>query len=211
MTKVLTFDLDGTIVDSMDQLAVFAAKLLNDYYGLSLEMGRKLFLFTSGIPFCEQLELIFPEKEQNKEIYEKFERLKEENALQYSLYPEVKRVFEKLAQKGYKLTISSSNAQQILEDYMIHFGLKLDLICGYRGPDFGKGKAHFDYMKEYFGVELEDITFVGDSLKDYERAQSCSVKFIARASTFSVEELKEKGAEIVIQDLTELLAVLPDE
>lgn len=211
MTKVLAFDLDGTIVDSMNQLAVFAADLINEYYGLSLEMSAKLFLFTSGVPFCEQLELIFPGKEHNNTIYERFESLKEKHSLEYPLYPEVKGVFHELAQKGYKLAISSSNAQHILEDYMEHFDLELDLICGYLGPDYGKGRAHFEHMKEHFQVELEDIAFVGDSLKDYERAQSSSVRFIGRASTFTAEELKEKGVSTVIHDLTELLPLLQNE
>lgn len=208
MKKVLAFDFDGTIVDSMNELAVFAAELINEQYGLSREMSQKLFLFTSGIPFNEQLELMFPGKEQNQMIYETFERLKEEHALEYPLYPEVKEVFSKLSQVGYKLALSSSNAQHILENYVEHYELNIDLVCGYRGPDFGKGEAHFNHISDYFEVGFEDIIFVGDSLQDYERAQSCSVNFIARASTFSVEELKQKGVSTVIHNLTELLAVL---
>lgn len=208
MTKVIVFDLDGTIVDSMGYLANFAGKLINDAYGLSLAISKRLFLLTSGIPFCEQMELLFPGKEKNNEIVAEFEHLKEENMLKYSLYPETWEVFQELANKGYKLAISSSNAQHIIENYLEYSGLKVDLVCGYKNKKFGKGKPHFEAIMKYFAVGADKLIFVGDSQKDYERAKGNSIEFIARAGTFTVEELKETGVKWVIKDLYELPGLL---
>ncbi len=47
--------------------------------------------------------------------------------------------------------------------------LDFDIVLGFR-EGFEKGKAHFDYVKDKFGLDKEDMTFVGDSLKDAEKA-----------------------------------------
>ena len=43
MSKIVAFDFDGTIVDSMPRLADIASELINRYYGLSLKISRDLY------------------------------------------------------------------------------------------------------------------------------------------------------------------------
>ena len=62
MRKVIAFDFDGTLIDTMSSLADIAAAVINEYHGLAVEMARELFLRTSGRPFAEQIQRIFPDQ-----------------------------------------------------------------------------------------------------------------------------------------------------
>jgi len=207
MGKIVAFDFDGTIVDSMPRLADIASELINRYYGLSLEISRDLYIQTSGLPFTEQLEHMFPGKEENSEIVEEFERRKEEEVMNEPLFPETKDVLSSLAARGHKVVISSSNFQYIMDDYIDRRGLAPDLVLGYR-EGFSKGRDHFDYIKKHFHADTEDLIFVGDSLRDFEKARANGVRFIGRIGTFKKDDFRQAGAEQVVHDLRELIEVL---
>ncbi len=207
MSKIVVFDFDGTIVDSMPRLADIASQLINRYYGLSLEISRDLYILTSGLPFVEQMEYIFPGKKENSEIVEEFERKKEEEVMNEPLFPDTKEVLESLASQGHKVVISSSNFQHILEDYIRAKGLAPDLVLGHK-EGFSKGKDHFDYIRRCFHAETEDLIFVGDSLRDFRKARDNGIRFIGRIGTFTVNDFKRAGTHEVIHDLRELTEVL---
>ena len=207
MKKILIFDFDGTVVNSMPRLADIATELINRYYGLSLEISRNLYILTSGLPFVEQLEYMFPGKKENRQIVEEFERQKEEDVMNEPLFPETKDVLAYLASQGHKIVISSSNFQHIMEEYMERCGLAPDLVLGHK-EGFSKGKDHFDYIKDYFQADTEDLVFIGDSLRDFEKARDNGVRFIGRISTFTEDDFRQAGADQVIHDLRELMQVL---
>ena len=63
-------------------------------------------------------------------------------------------------------------------------------------------------MKKHFQANTEDLVFVGDSLRDFEKARDNGVRFIGRVGTFTVDDFKEAGADEVIRDLRELVRLL---
>jgi phosphoglycolate phosphatase-like HAD superfamily hydrolase len=207
MSRIIIFDFDGTIVDSMPCLADIASGLINRYYGLSSKLSRDLYMLTSGLPFVEQMEYMFPGKKENREIVEEFERKKEDEVMNEPLFPETKEVLAALAGRGNKVVISSSNFQHIMEGYIKECGLTPGLVLGYR-EGFSKGRDHFNYIKKHFQADTEDLVFVGDSLRDFEKAKDNGVRFIGRVGTFTADDFKEAGADEVIHDLRELVRVL---
>jgi len=42
--KVVMFDLDGTLVDTMEHFADLAAELINQYYGVEWQLARRRYL-----------------------------------------------------------------------------------------------------------------------------------------------------------------------
>ena len=207
MSKIVAFDFDGTIVDSMPRLADIASELINRYYGLSLKISRDLYILTSGLPFVKQLEYMFPGKKGNHEIVDEFERKKEEEVMDEPLFPETKEVLRALAAQGNKVVISSSNFQHIMEDYMLGCGLRPDLVLGHK-EGFSKGRDHFNYIKKHFNADASDLIFVGDSLRDLDKARDNGIRFIGRIGTFTANDFKQAGADEVIHDLRELMQVL---
>jgi len=76
-------------------------------------------------------------------------------------------------------------------------------ILGYR-KGFEKGADHFNYIHSEYNVQFDDMLFVGDSLKDYERSQGFC-KFIALSGMFSPADFKAKGhSGISVKKLSEI-------
>jgi len=67
----------------MKELTIIASGLINKYYGLSVSFAERLYIETSGLPFCQQMEIMFSGCEKNKIIIEIFENSKEENFWNY--------------------------------------------------------------------------------------------------------------------------------
>ena len=208
MRKVIAFDFDGTLIDTMSSLADIAAAVINEYHGLAVEMARELFLRTSGRPFAEQIQRIFPDQPENKALVAEFERRKVAKLLDEPLFPEVKQLLVDLAAMGYINVISSSNVPDMIEKYVAKHDLKIEKVLGFRAPDFYKGKPHFDFLKAHYGVSNEEILFLGDSPEDYEHSALNSIPFIGRTGTFSREVLAKVGIKHIVDDLSEIKSMI---
>ena len=144
--KLICFDFDGTIADTMPWLENNAVRLFNEIYQTDKESARHNYRMTTGLPFSQQVEIIYPGKSENKKIIETFEQQKIARIDEQELFPETKSVFQALGEK-YLLVVSSSTTKEIIEDYASKKGIRsyLDDIVGYK-PGFEKGKHHFDYL-----------------------------------------------------------------
>jgi phosphoglycolate phosphatase len=209
MKKAILFDFDGTIVDSMGELAVWASKLINEHYELSIPIARELFLNTSGIPFCEQMEIIFPRGSKNAIIVNAFESKKEREFIHHKVFSDTQDVFKYLRDKGYIVGISSSNMPRIIKEFLQGQGVEADEYLGFESAEFTKGKPHFEYIEKKYNISHEDIVFVGDSIKDGEKAATNSIDFIAKTGINSREKFKTAYGNITIIDtLNELKDIL---
>ncbi|NLU10650.1 MAG: HAD family hydrolase [Tepidanaerobacter acetatoxydans] len=209
MQKVVLFDFDGTVVNSMGELAVWASELINKYYELAIPIAKELYLRTSGLSFHEQMEIMFPNGNKNKVIVNAFESKKEREFMNHKVFPDAPEVFKYLKNKGYIVGISSSNMPHIIKKFLKGQGVDADEYLGFESLEFTKGKPHFEYIKKKYGVNYEDIIFVGDSIKDKEKASECGVKFIAKTGINSKKDFKAACSDILIIDkLTELKNIL---
>ena len=210
MIKLVTLDFDGTIADTMPTLEEIAVKLITKYYELETEDARTKYQITTGLPFEQQMEIVFPENPNNKLVISQFEKEKIESIFDLPLFNDAKSTINLLRELGYLVAISSSTTQPIIEKYCKKNELIVDQIVGYR-IGFEKGKDHFDFLKKEFNLKAEELVYVGDSLKDCERAQNSDIVFIGKTGMFTREDFnKISKSKIIISDLKELIKIIPD-
>ncbi len=209
MIKLVTLDFDGTTADTMPTLEEIAIKLMMKYYKLKKEDARAKYRITTGLPFEQQMELLFSNNPQNNKVISQFEKEKIESIFDLPLFKDAKSTINSLREMGYLVAISSSTTQPIIEKYCKMNELIVDQILGYR-KGFEKGKDHFDFLKNEFNLSAKELVYVGDSLKDCERAQNSEILFIAKKGMFSQEDFnKISRSKIVISDLEELIKIIP--
>ncbi len=204
MIKLMIFDFDGTTVDSMDRLAEIAVEEVCSVYDASEDEIRECYLETSGLPFSEQIERMFPGEKKNSEIVNRFENRKRDELLEYPLFPDTKMTLMELRKRDYIVVISSSNFKENVEVYFKEKGVEVDLLLGFK-RDFGKGRPHFDYIKKTFDVDKEEMIFIGDSPMDAKRARDYGIKFICKLGTFDEKALENNPDIPYIYRLSDLL------
>lgn len=202
------FDLDGTLIDTMGALADLAAEKIAERFDMPFDEGRRRYLQTSGIPFRQQLDVIFPADPRNDETSAVFEREKRAICDAAELPPEAVAALEALHARGLKLIVSSNSAQHYVDEFADRAPFRFDLALGF-GDGLAKGEPHVARACEVLGLRREQILFVGDSLKDGELARGSRLPFVGRTGTFSRERFGEAcpGAP-VIDDLAALVELL---
>ena len=204
--KACLFDFDGTLVNTMDGFADIAAKVINRYHPqITFTEAREKYLTTSGIPFFQQLELIVPNDSTNSEKATIFEEEKQEGFFKAEFSKEVKATLRKLREKGLLVGVASNNFQTLIDKFIAQHDLVFDIVLGYR-ENFSKGQDHFNFILEKYNLAKEDLLFVGDSLKDAEKALDFGIKFVGLCGIFSKEQFMKIDSKIItINYIEELL------
>ncbi len=198
------FDFDGTIVDSMSTFADIAAEVMPRRLAIDSKAARRKYLETSGIPFFQQLEVLFPGHPANKETAEEFEKLKLEGYLDEPLFEDAADTLKHLKKSGIKVAVSSNNFQHLVDLFVENKGVEFDAVLGFK-DGFEKGADHFNFIEKEFRIPRTKMTFVGDSLKDGERATGFGIQFIAKEGFFTREQFAEQFPKArVISTLSEL-------
>ncbi len=205
-TRAFLFDFDGTLVDTMKGFAEIAGRVINKFHPeISFETARSRYLETSGNPFFQQLEIILPGDPTNSEKARIFEETKIEGFFLSRFTDEVRDTINSLRMRGDIAGIASNNFQELIDKFVENEKLDFDIVLGFR-EGFEKGKAHFDYVKDKFGLSKEDMTFVGDSLKDAEKAYNYGINFVGICGTFQRKDfLKIRSDIVTINSIKELL------
>lgn len=190
----------------MEGFADIAGRVIHEYHpGLSFEEARRRYLETSGVPFFQQLEIILPGDPTNPEKAKIFEESKKEGFFGKSFTGDVRATINALRAKGTLAGVSSNNFQNLIEQFIEREGLEFDVVLGFR-EGFEKGKDHFDHVMQRFSIHRKELCFVGDSLKDAEKALTNGIRFVGLCGTFTREEFLSKDKSIItINNLKELL------
>lgn len=207
--SAVIFDFDGTLADSMPFLEHIGVEMMMKYFEVSKEDATTRYRSTTGLPYEQQVKMNFPDHPKCEDAIEAFEKLKIDRIFEQQLFEDTEDTLRKLNQLGFDVFVSSSTFQTTIEEYFRRLGI-LDIfkgILGYR-PGFEKGANHFNHIHSEYDVQFDDMLFVGDSLKDYERSQGFC-KFIGIIGMFSSDDFKSKGhSSIVVANLSEIVSHL---
>lgn len=193
----------------MGRLTDIAEEMMTRFFGLTGPEARRLYTETSGLPFPRQLETLFPQERELRELAASlFETKKRDGYMEESLYPDTLATLWTLRARHYRIVISSNSEQDLVTKLVSKLGLKPDLALGFE-PPMEKGATHFQHILETFGVSGTDLVFVGDSIKDGERAAENNIDFIGKTGTFSKTDFEKIFPEApIIATLAELTEIL---
>lgn len=186
LPEALVCDLDGTLVDTMPILADIAQENMADTYGTAVDVARERYLGTCGIPFRQQLEVIYPGDPRNDGCAARFEAAKPARCGQALMLPGTLAALGSLARRGVRVVVSSNNGIENVELFARVNPFPFALLCGFGGGAH-KGRPHFDRIERELGVARRDMLFVGDSLHDGDLAVAEGVPFVGVATTFPLE------------------------
>jgi len=205
--KAVIFDFDGTLADSMPFLESIGVEMMMTYFGVSKEDATSRYRSTTGLPYEQQVKMNFPDHPKNERAIEAFEKLKIDRIFEQQLFEDTEDSVRKLNQMGIDVFVSSSTFQTTIEEYFRRLGI-LNLFKGILGYQHGfeKGADHFNHIHSEYNIQFDEMLFVGDSLKDYERSQGFC-KFIGISGMFSVEDFNSKGhSGLVVENLSNVVS-----
>ncbi|WP_338863349.1 HAD family hydrolase [Myxococcus stipitatus] len=211
MVENVIFDVDGTLVDSVDEHA---------------EAWRRAFLhFGRDVPFAHVRSQIGKGVDQLIPVFfndEELERFgKELEEYRSTLFrreflpkvrplPRVRELFQRLRQKGRRVALASSAKDEELKHYVRLCGIeglfeartaKEDVVAGKPQPDV------FEAALARLGRPEPRVTVVvGDSPYDALAASKQGLATVGvMAGGFSAEDLRAAGCRVLVQDPAELL------
>lgn len=203
--KIVVFDFDGTLVDSMERLTKIAEEVMSRYFDITREEARNLYQMTSGLPFPQQLSTLYPkETHKRQKASHDFDQKKRAHYFKEPVFPDTHETLNYLRRKKLKVIISSNSEQDLVEKLVKQLKIPCDLALGFK-DHFAKGLPHFLYILERWGGNLPELVFVGDSIKDGERAFESGIDFIAKEGLFTREQFQKRFPGVkVISQLAEL-------
>jgi len=206
----IMFDLDGTLIETMDGFADVAAAVMEAHHGLDRVDARRLYLATSGIPFHQQLERIAPAHPENPRAAAEFERRKRAVCDDACMTSETVAALEELRAAGIALVVSSSAAQHFVEDFQARERFRFDLALGFDATaGLAKGSPHVARTCRALGVTPPQLLFCGDSLADGELARECGVAFVGRLGTFTLAEFRRWNPRVAtVPDVASLAVTI---
>ena len=208
--KAVIFDLDGTLVNSLNDLADSVNIVLASYNLPTHDVESYKYRVGNGIRKLMQRSL--PEDKQDllDEALEKFKAVYARHNMDKTRpYEGITELLEKLCAQNIKLGVCTNKHDEAAKVIIkALFGEDIfDEIIGdkqglKRKPDPGKVLA----MAQNWNLQPQEIAYLGDSGVDMQTAVNAGMLAVGVLWGFRTEaELKENGADILISSPLELL------
>ena len=212
MAKALIFDIDGTLLDSVD-LHAEAWKEAFAHFGHDLPFSKIRSQIGKG---GDQLLPALLSKEdvekQGKDLEEFRGRLfKEKYLSKVKAFPDVRALFEKALAMGKKVGVASSAKGDELKHYERIAGIEDLVHVETSSADAERSKPHPDIFEAALSrlgpeVDRKDVVIIGDSPYDAEAGKKAGLSVVGvRCGGFPEDDLWAAGCVAVYEGPSELL------
>jgi phosphoglycolate phosphatase-like HAD superfamily hydrolase len=215
---LIIFDLDGTLLDSMQLHATIFAQILHEQSGIVEELSREAYYLMSGNPLGHQFASVLKMQGLTRShkvdvfVEEFYSRIRQFDPV---LFPDVRPSLSQVSKAGYKLAVCSGNAPDIVEKRLVqteiapffHLWLGTDPARG-----LSKGETQFRILREKLSLsrlefQCNSIT-VGDAQHDIQVAKNAGILSVGRVNSFNAAALQEIQPDFLISNFYELVQLL---
>jgi HAD superfamily hydrolase (TIGR01549 family) len=212
MIKAVIFDIDGTLVDSVD-LHAQAWKEAFKQYGKDVPYQQVRHQIGKG---GDQLMPVFFSREELEEFGEEMEEYrgkiyKRDYLPRVRAFPGVRELFTKIKEDGKRIALASSAKEEELKVYKKIAQIEDLVEEETSADDADRSKPHPDIfraaLEQLKDVSVNEAVVVGDTPYDAEAAGKLRLRTIGvRCGGFPEEELLAAGAIAIYDDPADLLA-----
>lgn len=215
MKKLVIFDLDGTLLNTIADLACSTNYALGKL-GINAHPLESYPTFV-GNGIRKLFERALPVSVRTPEMVEKVRELflpyyDAHNADLTTIYPGITELLKELQKKGVQLSVASNKYQSATEKLMEHYFPEIHFVSvlGQReGIPVKPDKGIILDTLNAAGVSAEETLYVGDSGVDMQTAKNGGVESVGVTWGFRpLSELEANGAQHIINKPSELLAYL---
>jgi phosphoglycolate phosphatase len=212
--KLVVFDLDGTLINSLEDLADSANHVLIQHGFPTHPVDAYRYFVGDGVR--KLIERILPEEEQTDT---RIEQCKAEFVAYYkihmedktSVYPGITELLKVLKERGLKIAVATNKVHVAVAPLMAKYfpGIHFDSLIGQREgvPVKPAPQIMYDILKET-GCQPSEALHVGDTATDMQLAHNAGVESVGVLWGYRpLEELQEAGADHIIRVPEELLAL----
>lgn len=216
----MLFDLDGTLIDSVPDLALSINQMLHEldmkpyptdtirsWVGNGAAVLTKRAL-SGHIDINPDLDPAYVEK-----ALSIFLAYYEQNVcVDTTLYPNVKSTLETLHRDGYRLVIVTNKPEQFVRPILKHLGLDnlFEMVVG--GDSLPKRKPdpmQLIYVCETLGVKASSCLMIGDSKNDIFAATAAEMQSIGLTYGYNHgEDINSHGASLVLDNFADIIEAL---
>lgn len=203
--KALIFDLDGTLVDSKDQIGV-ALNKARELFNFGLLSDQKIEELI-GLPINYFLEDLSLSAEKSFEIIAEFRRILQISINEGNkLFPGVSDFIKLRKDNGHKIGIATSKPTYLAELVVVKSDLNklIDVIQGTDGFPAKPDPTSIQKAMDKLGTD--NAVMIGDRIEDIQAATAAGIESIGIAQSFHNKEiLRDAGAKLAFDSFIELL------
>jgi HAD superfamily hydrolase (TIGR01549 family) len=212
LIEAVIFDVDGTLVDSVD-LHARAWQEAFARFGKQIPYERVRYQIGKG---GDQLMPVFLSKEELEEFGEELEKyrgrlFKREYLPRVKAFPKVRELFERIRRDGKRIALASSAKEDELEVYKKIADIEGLVEEETSKDDVEKSKPHPDVFEAALsllgGPPVGRVIVVGDTPYDAEAAGKAGLRCVGfLCGGFPEEDLRAAGCIRIYKDAADLLA-----
>ncbi|QDJ13502.1 phosphoglycolate phosphatase [Mergibacter septicus] len=215
--KVIGFDLDGTLVNSLPDLALSVNSALAEFNLPPADESLVLTWIGNGADILIERAIEWTGQVFNQttkdQIKERFNHHYAQNLCNVSrLYPQVKETLTILKQQGYTLAVVTNKPTRHVQPVLSAFGIDhlfSETLGGQSLPAIKPHPAPLYYLCGKFGILPQELLFVGDSKNDIlaAKAAGCPVVGLTYGYNYNIP-IAEAKPDWVFDNFEQLLTII---
>jgi pyrophosphatase PpaX len=207
--QAVVFDLDGTIVDSVELIILSFQHAIREVLGR--EISREESITWVGRPLREQMVMFSPEHaDELVRVYREWNHREHDRMLK--LYDGILNLLDTLSRAGVKIGLVTSKSRYTTQMAFDLTGIEAyfdSTVCSDESTGNKPSPDPILYCLRQLGVDPARAAYVGDSPTDMQAARAAKVAAIAVTwGVFGTPALEAEKPDVLVHTIPELLEVL---